>query len=184
MFKSVIAIAVMAAAGIASAAGTPTAQPAIPAAKQKLVQRVLQLWPAEAIGQSMLQAPVANAVAQSRVMLQGRAPVERRDAALKDITDDAKKFLDETTPVVKASTQKLIPVTIAPLLAERFTEDELRQIIAMLESPVKQKFEALVPEMQKTLGEKVADETRPTVEPKLKDLQQRIGMRLRTAVSP
>lgn len=181
MFKSMIAAVVLAAAGIAGAQATPAT---ISPAKQELIQHVLQLWHVEAIGQSMLQTPVAEAVAQARVMLQGRAPAERRDAALHDITEDAKKFLDDAAPVVKASTQKLVPLTLVPLLAERFTEDELRQIIAMLESPVKHKFESAIPEMQKALGEKIASDTGAVIDPKLKELTQRIGMRLRTAVTP
>lgn len=180
MFKSTIAIALIAAAGAANAAGTHAVSPA----KQELVQRVLQLWQVEAISQNMLSEPVTEAVGQARAMLQGRATVEKRDVAMREIAADAKKFMDDTAPVVRSSAQKLIPTTVAPLLAEKFTEEELRQIIAILESPVKKKFEALVPDMQKALGEKLAADTRPTIDPKLEDLRQRIGMRLRTAVMP
>jgi hypothetical protein len=92
--------------------------------------------------------------------------------------------MDEATPTVRGSAQKLIPVKVAPLLAERFSEDELRQMVAILESPVRQKFEALLPELQKSLGEGVASDTGPVINPKLQDLKQRIGMRLRSAVTP
>jgi hypothetical protein len=152
--------------------------------KQELVNKVLKLWHVESIGESMLQQPVGNAVQQARVMLQGRAAPEKRDAALNEIAEDARKFMDENKSVTRASAEKLIPTTIAPLLAERFTEEELKQIIAILESPVKAKFEAMVPELQKKLGESVAADTRTVIDPKLQDLQQRIGMRLRSAVTP
>jgi uncharacterized protein len=181
MLKLMIAIAVMAAAGVAGA--QTAADPASPA-KQQLVQHVLQLLHAEGMGLTMLQTPVADALAQANVVLQGRVPVERRDAAMRDISEDAKKFLEQTTPVVKASTQKFIPLTLTPLLMERFTEDELRQLVAMLESPVKEKFEKMVPEMKKVLGEKVASDTRAVIDPKIKDLTERIGVRLRTAAAP
>jgi hypothetical protein len=49
---------------------------------------------------------------------------------------------------------------------------------------VKAKFEAMVPELQKKLGESVAADTRAVIDPKLQELQQRIGTRLRTAVMP
>lgn len=180
MFRSTLAIVLIAAAGAASAASTP----AVPPAKQELVQRVLQLWQVDSIGQNMLSEPVTEAVGQARAMLQGRAPIDKRDAAMRDIAADAKKFIEDTTPVVRSSAQKLIPTTVAPLLAEKFTEEELRQIIAILESPVKKKFESLVPDMQKALGEKLAADTRPAIDPKLEDLRQRIGLRLRTAIMP
>lgn len=79
---------------------------------------------------------------------------------MRDINANAKKFMEETTPVVKASTQKLIPLTLGPLLSERFTEGELRQLVVVLESPVKHKFETRIPEMKKVLGEKIASDTR------------------------
>jgi uncharacterized protein len=180
---AVFALSANAFAADAKPAAAPVAAPVSPA-KQELIQRILKVWHVEALGQSMLQEPVAEAVNQARAMLQGRATPEKRDAAMKDITTDAKKFLDDSTPVVTGSAQKLIPSTVVPLLAQNFTEDELRQILAMLESPVKKKFEALAPELQKSLGEKIAADTRPEIDPKLKDLQQRIGMRMRAAVMP
>src|SRR5450830_1117783 len=154
-------------AALAFSAGVQAAG-AVPPAKQALVERVLALWQIDGIGQSMLQAPVGDAVQQARAMLQGRAAPEKRDAAMTEIVSEA----------------KMIPTTIAPLLAERFTEDELRQMVAILESPVKKKFEAMVPELQKKLGESVAADTRAVIDPKLKDLQERIGLRLRAAVTP
>ncbi|MRW91281.1 DUF2059 domain-containing protein [Duganella sp. FT80W] len=156
----------------------------IPPAKQALVDQVLKLWNIDSIGQSMLQVPVADAVQQARAMLQGRAAPEKRDAAMNDIVGDAKQFMADTTPITRASADKLIPSTIAPLLAERYTEDELKQLIAILESPVKKKFEAMLPEMQKTLGEGVAADTRAVIDPKLQGLKEKIGLRLRAAVTP
>lgn len=165
-------------------AGAAHAADAIPPAKQALVNRVLQLWQIDTIGQSMLQAPVSDAVQQARAMLQGRAVPDKRDAAMTDIVGEARKFMEETTPIARASADKLIPTTVAPLLAERFTEEELKQMVAILESPVKKKFEAMVPELQKKLGESVAADTRAVIDPKLKGLQERIGLRLRAAVTP
>jgi uncharacterized protein len=181
MIKSAIAITLIVAASTASAAGAPKP---IPPAKQELVQRVLQLWQIDVLAQSMLQEPVTDAVGQARAVIQGRVPTERRDATMRDVATEAKKFLEENGPVVRASAQKLIPSTVAPMLAEKFSEDELRQIIAMLESPVKKRFEELVPEMQKALGEKLAAESRPVIDPKLDDFRQRISARLRTAITP
>ncbi|MCE3262809.1 MAG: hypothetical protein K0R43_1888 [Pseudoduganella sp.] len=176
MKKIAIMIAALAIGGTAQAAATP--------AKQELVNRVLQLWHPESIGESMLQAPVGDAVQQARAVLQGRVSPERRDAALKEILADARKFMEENKPLAHASAQKLVGSTVAPMLAERFSEEELRQVIAILESPVKKKFEAMLPELQKKLGESVAADTRAVIDPRLQELQQRIGSRLRSAVTP
>lgn len=159
------------------------AAPAAPS-KQALVEQVLKLWNPDNIGQSMLQVPVADAVQQARAMLQGRAAPEKRDAAMLDIVNEAKAFMADATPITKASADKLIQAKIAPLLTERFSEEELRQLIAILESPVKKKFESMLPEMQKTLGEGVAADTRAVIDPKLQGLKEKIGLRLRAAVTP
>lgn len=187
MIKSSIAGFMLAAASVASAHAAPPAQstqPAASPAKQELAKKIVQLMHIENLGVTMLQDPVVKAMGQARVTLQARAPADRHDAALRDIADDAKKFMDEATPIVKGSAQKHIPSTVIPLLVERFTEDELRQVISMLESPVKKKFEAVVPDIQKSLGEKIAGDTRAVIDPKMENLTQRIGMRLRTAVNP
>ena len=70
------------------------------------------------------------------------------------------------------------------MIEQRFTEDELRQLIAILESPVNARFQALGLEMQRTLGSKVVAETQAAVEPKLKTLEQSIQNRLRAAAAP
>lgn len=183
MFRSTLVTAV--AAITMFVAGTAAAQTAqAPATKQELVQRVLQVWHVEDLGKAMLQARAAEAVGRASSLLEGRTTQEKREAAMKSIAADTKKFLEDTTPVVHDNAQKLVPVTVGSLLAERFNEEELRQLVAMLESPVKRKFEELVPEMQKSLGEKLAAESGPTVNAKLRELSERINDHLRVAVMP
>ncbi|QDZ26938.1 DUF2059 domain-containing protein [Noviherbaspirillum sp. UKPF54] len=183
MFKSAIAVVVIAASAAVAYAAEP-AKAAPSAAKLELAKRVAQLAHSDSVAHAMLLRPVADAMQQANAVLQGRVAASKQDAALKDISADAKKFVDENSPIVQKSAEKFIPVTVVPLLAERFTEDELRQIIAMLESPLKKKYEALLPEMEKELGQKVASDVGPTIDPKLTDLKQRIGLRLRTAAMP
>ena len=74
-----------------------------------------------------------------------------------------------------------IPATLGPLYEERFNDEELKQLVAFLESPVYRKYQQLGVEMQRTLAEKLVADTRPTVEPKLRALEQQIADRLRTA---
>ena len=187
MIRSAIAVFFVATVGIANAqAAQPakSAQAAIPPAKQQLIQKIVELLHFDSLGVAMLQDPVGKTIGQARVTLQARAPADRHEAAMKDIATEAKKFMDEATPIVKGAAQKHIPSTVVPLLAEKFTEDELRQLVAILESPVKNKFEELVPEMKKALGEKLAADTGAVINPKMEDLTQRVGLRLRTAVAP
>jgi hypothetical protein len=76
---------------------------------------------------------------------------------------------------VRERANKLAPSTIGPLLEERFTEDELKQIIAMLESPVNRKFQSAGRRDAACPGEKLVAECKPLIEPKLRALEQSRG---------
>lgn len=170
-------------ATLAATSALAQSAPAVAPEKQALVQRVLARMPMENVALQMLQAPVNESMRQARALLQGRVAQEKQDAVLKEIAADANKFLDDEAPLVRASAKEVVASTIAPMLAQRFTDDELKQLAAILESPVKAKFEALVPEIQKTLGENVARASQAQVNPRLTELQNKIGLRLRAAVA-
>jgi hypothetical protein len=110
--------------------------------------------------------------------LQQRVPAEKREAVTKEIQGDFKKYTDEAVPIVRDRAVKLAPSTIGAILEEKFTEDELKQILATLESPVNRKFQSLGGEMQRSLGEKLVADTRPVIEPKVQTLERSIARRL------
>lgn len=149
--------------------------------KQALIQRLLQLWRIEDTAMKMVQRPALEAVQQARIVLQGRVSAQKQEAAMKDIATDVQKYIDGTLPQVRESALQLKPQVIAPLLAQHFNADELRQLIALLESPVKKKFEQLLPDMERAFGQKVAEENQAAVEPKLQAMQQAVGLKLRAA---
>ena len=70
-----------------------------------------------------------------------RVPPDKREAVAKEIQADAKKYADKTVPLVQARAVKLAPTTIGALLEEKFSEDELKQVVAIIESPAYVKFQ-------------------------------------------
>jgi uncharacterized protein len=156
--------------------------PGVPPAKQALVQRVLDKMGLESVGLQMLQAPVADMLRQSRVVVQSRVPADRQDATMKDITAEATKFVEQESPGLRTSTHAIVQSSVAPLLAQKFSEDELKQLAGILESPVLAKFESVVPEMKKAVGENVAKANAAQIQPKMTALQNRVGLKLRAAV--
>jgi hypothetical protein len=170
------------AASFAAGAAAQTAQ--VSPEKQALVQRVLAKMPMDNVGLAMLQKPIAEAVVQARAVLQGRVAPDKQQAVLKEINLEAEKVFNEEAPLVRASTRAAVDSAVAPLLAQRFTDDELEQLAAILESPVKAKFDALAPEIQKTLGQSVAKANQAQVNARLTELQNKIGLRLRSAITP
>lgn len=164
----------------AVALGPLHAQTSSSPSKKELVAKVLQLQQPgiDAMARALVEQPAAQMMQQAGPALQQRVPADRREAVGKEIQADVRKYIDETVPMVRERATKLAPSTIGAILEEKMTDDELKQIIAILESPTNRKFQSLAPEMQRTLTEKLVGEARPTVEPKVRALEQSIGRRL------
>lgn len=176
MSRALLMAALLAASGAAqaqSAAASP--------AKAELIARVLKLQqPAvEGFARSLTEQPAMQLMQKVAPVVQGLPP-ERREAVARDIEADLRKFVEDASPAIRERALKLAPSTIGTLLEERFNEDELKQILVMLESPVNKKFQAAFPDMQRVLGEKLVTETRldTDLNGKLQALQQTVAKRL------
>lgn len=170
--KKLLIVALLALAGGAQAEST--------AAKKELVAKVLQLQQPsiEQAGRALAERPAALMMQQAGLALQTRVAADKREAIGKEIQADIKKYLDEAVPIVRDRAVKLAPSTIGALLEEKFSEDELKQLISLFESPVGRKFSQMNGDMQKALVEKLIPETQGAIEPKVKTLEQSIAKRL------
>jgi hypothetical protein len=181
VLKALIVTATLAAAGGLALAQAPASAPAAAtsATKKALVARVLELQQpgVEAMARQMAEQPAVQIMQQVRPLVQ-RLPAERRETVARDIEADLRKYVEEATPIVRDRAVKLAPGTIGPLLEERFTEDELKQVVAMLESPVNRKFQQMAPDMQRAIGGKLIAETRGEIEAKVRALDQSVARRL------
>jgi hypothetical protein len=155
--------------------------------KKELVAKVLLLQqPAiEQAAQALAERPAVQMMQQAAIALQSQVPADKREAIAKEIQADAKQYADEAVPLVRERAVKLAPSTVGALLEEKFNEEELKQLIAIIESPVNRKFLQLGGEMQKALIDKLVAETQGAIEPKVKALEQTISKRLGlTATGP
>ena len=150
------------------------------AAKKELVAKVLLLQqPAiELVAKAMAEQPAQMLMQRAGPILQQRIPPDKRQAVALEIQGDIKKYVDETVPMVRERAVALAPSTIGVLLDERFTEEELTQLIAIIESPVNRKFQQLGGDMQKSLAAKLVAETKPVIEQKLRALDKAVAGRL------
>lgn len=156
---------------LAQAQGGPTSP-----AKKELVQKLLTLQQPgiESAARGIVERPAAQMMQEAGRMLQTQIPQEKREAIGKTIEADVKKYVEEAYPPVRERAVKLAPSTLGAALEEKFTEDELKQLIAWFESPVNKKFQQASGEMQGNFMQKLVAEARPLVEPKLKDLEQKM----------
>jgi hypothetical protein len=170
--KTLITLVLLSAALGAQAQSTP--------AKKELAARIVKLQQPgiEGLGRQLAEQPAAAMLERAGQVLPSRVAPDRQEAVGKEIQADVKKYVDEAVPVVRDRAVKLAPSVVGSMLEEKFTEDELRQIVAVMESAAWNKFQQMGPELQKPLVEKLLAETRPVIEPKVKALEQSIARRL------
>lgn len=155
-------------------------------AKNELVAKVLTLQQVaiEQTAQALVERPALQMMQQAGAALQTRVAPEKREAVAKEIQADLKKYVDDVGPMVRQQAVKLAPSTVGVLLEQRFTEDELKQLIAIIESPVNRKFLQMGGELQKALADKLITETQAAVDPKVKALEQAMVKHLGLPAAP
>ena len=174
--KRMMLMALLAGAGIAHAQAPASAPAPVSAAKKELVQKVLTLQQPgiENLARSMVEQPAAQMMQAAGRALQAQVPAEKREAVGKSIEIDVRKYVDESVPIVRDKAIKLAPSTIGAVLEDKFSEDELKQLAAWLDSPVNRKFQQFGNEMQAGFMQKLIAEARPLLDPKLQALEQKV----------
>ena len=166
--KATLALALMCSAVLAHAQQA--------AGKKELVQMLLvrQQPGLEAIARNLVEQPALLISQEASRALQSAVPADQREAAAKAIGADVKKYMDDAFPLVRERALKAGPPTIGAILEEKFSEEELKQLIAWFDSPVNKKYQQLGPDMQKAFVEKVVADSRPLIEPKIQALEQKV----------
>ena len=168
MMKILTAVTLLAGASLAHAQSTP--------ARKELAQKLVQVQTAsfENIARQIVERPVAQLMQQASTVLQTQVAPDKREAAARSIEADIRKYVDETVPVVRERALKLAPSTYGVALEEKFSEDELKQLIAWFDSPLNKKLQQAGPEMLSSFGQKLVADAGPVIEPRLQSLQQKM----------
>ncbi|MBS0441738.1 MAG: DUF2059 domain-containing protein [Proteobacteria bacterium] len=175
--RKLIVLALVAGASLAHAQGN---------SKKELVARLLQLQQPsiEALARNIVERPAVQMMQSAGAAMQAQVPPSKRDAVAKSVDADIRKFVDEASPLLAERAVKLAPSVYGVQMEERFSEDELKQLIAWLESPVNKKFQQQLPELQNGFAQKLIGEAGPLLEPRLKTLQGKLQATLNAAAAP
>lgn len=148
--------------------------------KQALVKQFVELQKpgVEALAQGLVQQWSDPIAAAGSEYLRTQVPPEKREALGKAADEELKKYFDETYPLVRDKALQAAPGALGPVLEQNFSEDELRQLVAWISSPLSKKYLETSQQMQKALAEKVVADVRTTVEPKLRALDTRVAKAL------
>lgn len=154
-------------------------------AKKELVQKVLQAQQAEieAVSRGLIERPAAQMMQEARLVL-AQAPADKRDAMARSIEAEVKKYVEDAYPVIRERALKIAPLTIGATLEEKMTEDELKQLLAWLDSPTNRKFQQLGTEMRNSFIQKLVADAQPVVDPKVQALDGRIRTILGVGPAP
>lgn len=175
--RKLVILALVAGASLAHAQGS---------SKKELVARLLQLQQPsiEALARNIVERPAVQMMQSAGAAMQAQVPPSKRDAVAKSVDADIRKFVDEASPLLAERAVKLAPSVYGVQMEERFSEDELKQLIAWLESPVNKKFQQQLPELQNGFAQKLLGEAGPLLEPRLKALQGKLQATLNAAAAP
>lgn len=144
--------------------------------KKEVVQKILssQQGALDDMSRNVAEQPARQLAMGARQILVQGVPEDKREATAKLVDAEIKKYLDGAVPAVRASAGKLSTSVLGPIYEEKFSEDELKQLQAMLESPILKRYQSLLPEMSNALLEKVVADARPQVTPKLQTAETNI----------
>ncbi|HET8694499.1 MAG TPA: hypothetical protein VFM33_07535 [Aquabacterium sp.] len=169
---------------VALSAISPAAQ-AQSAAKKELIGKLLTLQqPAiDAAARSITEQQPMQMAASARRLIMESVPEDKRMATAQAVDAELKKYVETAGPMIQASANKLATATMTPAIDEKFTEDELRTLVSILDSPVLKKYQSLLPELTDKLLDKIIADARPNVDPALNKAAANIRQILANATS-
>ena len=144
--------------------------------KQELAQRVVQLQQAgvEGVARNLVQQPAALMLQEAERTLRNQVPEERRAGITAAVNAAAKKYFDDAYPVLRERALKLAPASFGGALEEKFSEDELKQVIAWMESPVSRRLQQVTAEAQNAFVAALVADARPVIDPKVAALEKSV----------
>lgn len=153
---------------------------AISATKKDLVAKVIQAQQAgvDHLARQIVEQPAVQMLQRAGPVLQARVPSDQREAVARELQGEVRKYVEEALPVVRQRARALAHTALGPLLEEKLTEAELKEVLGILESPTWRKYQGLAPEMLKALGEKVVADVKGQMQSRLKALEQAMSRHL------
>lgn len=166
-------------------APAPSATPSS-GAKAEWAKRLVQTQQPsiESMARNLSEEPAMQMLERAALALPSMVAPDKQEAVAKAIQADTQKYLDAVVPLVTQRAKQLAPQAIGPILQQKLSEDEMRQIVTLLESPAYQKYLKLAGDMQEALQKQLVADTRAKVEAQLQTLEKSISTRLGVPANP
>jgi len=167
--KLALASTLLFSAGWALAQGADAEKKALVAKIVKLQQPAMEQF---ALG--LVQGPMQQMLRSAEQVVMARVPAEKREATGNAMVAEAQAALKELEPSLKASGAKHAAQTYGAALEAKFSASELKEILQVLESPTMRRFSQMGPELNQSMAQAIAKDTKGNVESRLKALDQKL----------
>ncbi len=177
--KPLLGALLLAASSLAWAqSATPAA--GAPAGKKALAQRVVELQQAalDNIARNVVEQPARQILDAAEGVLQTRVAPEQREGVVKKVQDHVRKYQTDATATLKGRTTQVGHATMGRLLEEKFSETELRQLVASLDAPAYKRFQQTLPEISSEYVQALIKDLAPLIDPQVKTLEANVAAAL------
>ena len=131
---------------------------------QDLKRQELLKADSPALTEQLTATAVQPVVANWLQRLDESVPPAKQKEVRDKLDVELKKYAESTQKAIEAQVNKAGEAALVPIFMDKLTEEDMKTIIAYLESPVSTKFQALGPEATNAWAKRVIDATRGSVE--------------------
>ena len=121
----------------------------------------------EAMTDQLAASAVGPLVAKWSQRIQQSVPEAKQDDVVRRLDVELEKLGNGTEQAVRSQLQPAAEAVLVPLYMEKLSEEELKMVIAYLESSASQKFQSLSGEATEAWAQKIVDTTEPQVKDKV-----------------
>ena len=95
--------------------------------------------------------------------LQSDVPPAKMEQAKESLNTELKKYFDDVSTTINSKAGKVSVNALIPAYMERFTLEELKQLVAFFESPAIKKYQSAAPELGSLFVKQLIEETRSDI---------------------
>ncbi len=95
--------------------------------------------------------------------LEASVPKAKQQKASEDLNVELKKYSEDANKLIGKQVSKVSAETLVPAYAEKFTLEELKQLVAFFESPAIKKYQSTAPELGNIFVQKLIEASRTDV---------------------
>jgi uncharacterized protein len=95
--------------------------------------------------------------------LQSNVPKEKMEQAREGLNAELKKYFDDVFKAISSKTTKVSSDALIPVYMQKFSVEELRQLVGFFESSAVKKYQAAAPELGNVFVQQLVEATRADV---------------------